>query len=219
MTVSEILNLAIGEFGTRYNLQVSDALRLLNQIQAMAFDADLQAFMVSDQFVTVSTGVKGPYNFPTTPPVRRFVGVTAYTQSQLMQTGKSFIDLDYGLIIGTSPVDSRNMFEDILIDIFGKAFTFNTTPSDTADTYRMVYYRRAPSIRSATDDANLLIPTEYHHSLCVQGIGALADYSIYGTKNGRLRIQEDMIKPFWDSLNTTTDGNRGQLISDGTVGL
>jgi hypothetical protein len=219
MTVSEILNLAIGEFGTRYNLQVSDALRLLNQIQAMAFDADLQAFLVSDQFVTVSTGVKGPYNFPTTPPVRRFVGVTQFTQSQLMGTGQRFIDLDFGLVLNAGPVDSRNMFEDIIIDTFGRAFTFNISPSDVTDAYRMVYYRRAPSIRSATDDTNLLIPVEYHHSLCVQGIGALADYSIYGTKNGRLRIQEDMIKPFWDSLNTTTDGNRGQLISDGTVGL
>lgn len=219
MLVSEIISLIIGEFGTRFQLQSSDALRLLNQIQAMAFDSDKKAFMVLDQFVTVSTGVKGPYNFPTTPPVRRFVGVTTASVAQVMGTAKLKVDTDYGLILGNQPVDPRTMYEDIYIDTFGRTFTFTDEPNDAADTYRMVYYRRAPTIRSTADDTNLLIPVEFHHTLCVQGVGALANYSLYGEKNGNERIKQEFIKPFWDSLDRVTDGNQNEMISEGTIGL
>jgi len=219
MLVSEIISLIIGEFGTRFQLQSSDALRLLNQVQAMAFDADKKAFMVLDQFVSVSTGVKGPYNFPTSPLVRRFVGVTTASVAQVMGTARRQLTSDYGLILGVSPADSRTLYEDIFIDYFGRTFTFSDTPTDAVDTYRMVYYRRAPVIRSTQDDGNLLIPVEYQHSLCVQGVGALANYSLYGEKNGNERIKQEYIKPFWDALDYATDGNVSDLISEGTVGL
>ena len=219
MTVSEIVNLAQGELGTRNSLTSTEILRLLNQIQSMAFDSDKPAFMVSDQFVTVTTGSKGPYSFPLTPPCRRFVGVSGYSQAIIMGVAPAVQYIDYGLEVSSLPIDGRSMYEPTIIDIFGKTFTFVNTPTDVANTYRMVYYRRAPTIRSLTDDANLLIPSEYHHTLCVQGIALLADFSIYGTKAGREMMQQTVLQPFWDSLDGATNSNHLDLLSDGAIGL
>jgi len=219
MTVSEIISAVQGEFGTRNQLQVSDVLRLLNQIQLMAFDSDKPAFMVTDQFVTVSAGVKGPYNFPTNPPVRKFVGVTQYTVPQILGTGPAEAVIDYGLVLQSPIACDRVLYEDIIVDVFGKTFTFINDPSTEADTYRMVYYRRPKTITGALDDANLLIPAEYHHTLCVQGCVALADFSLYGKKSGRAMLQAEFFEPFWESMNGNVDPNKQNYCSEGSIGL
>lgn len=218
MTVSEILNLVVGAFGTRYQITQSQALLLLNQVQATAFDKDLDAFKVSDSFQTVTTGSKGPYAFPTNPPVRKFLGVTVHSQGVLNGTAMPSYESDYGFTNPPTQVDSRNMFVPININMFSKTYTFQDVPTDVADHYRIVYYRRAPTILSATDDKNLLIPAEYHHSLCVQATIALANFSIYGKPVPKEALDPYM-EPFWESLFGATDSNGSGSISEGLVGL
>lgn len=215
MTVSEILSLVIGEFGTRYQLTQPQALQLLNQVQEIAFDKDLDAFKVSDSFQTIITGSKGPYSFPTNPPVRKFLGVTLYGQDVIDRTAQPSQEIDYGLVISQTPVDSRAVFVTTHINIFSKNYTFAAVPSDVANTYRLVYYRKAPTIRGITDDANLLIPSQYHHTLCVQGTIALANFSLYGKPINRDEMEQYMA-PFWDSLQGATDGNDCGYISQGS---
>lgn len=204
MTVAEILTLITGDMGSRRQLTQANALRLLNQIQAIAFDKDIDAFIVSNSFVTITSGVKGPYSFPTSPRVRKFIGVSTQSQEVILKGKASSLSVDYGMVIeGNVP---GNIYTPIIIDKFSKKFTFVGEPVETANTYRHVYYRGAPTILGATDDTKLLIPEEYHHTLCVQGTLALFDFSSLGVKTPRDALLP-YLEPFWRSLMNSQEGD------------
>jgi hypothetical protein len=122
------------------------------------------------------------------------------------------IDSDYGLVSRISP---RKIYEPLVIDIFAKTFTFTATPSEVADTYRMVYYIGAPNISTTTDDANLLVQPEYHYTVIVAAMLKLAYNDVYGDKAND-EILRPIVEPYWDFLSNTMDsGNRSDYDNEG----
>lgn len=221
MTVAEIINWAIDEYGERGLTTPEQGLLYLNQVQQMAFDKDLDAFIDYSSYLTVNPlSPKGPYPLPTSPRPRKLIGVTAYSLEQLVQVrqGGSITVRDYGLPIST--VDERNVYEPIDIKLFPPPATFTfvaaaSTISQEAETYRIVYYVRPPVIRTITDDSNLWIPEEFHYNLGVEGIKMLADASNLGDKAPK-EIMEPFLQPFWDTMTQSTDlGNKDNLFSAG----
>jgi len=215
MTVSEIINQITAEYGSRHQITEAQALLLLNQIQLMAFDEDLEAFLSYTQYLTVDSG-EGPYDFPTTPPCRKFLGVTTLTIPQLLGYTRFGLPAssDYGMQVG-SMLNPRRKYLPISLNVIDRNFTFLEEPTTTSDTYRMVYYRNPETIRSTTDDARLLIPSQYHYSMCVQGSIALADYTLYNDKVSRPELRT-YLQPYWDFLDDQNDPDRRDCISEGS---
>lgn len=221
MTVAEIVQWASDEFGERNLTTPQQALTYLNQVQQMAFDRDLDAFINMDNFVTVNPiSPQGPYPMPTAPGVRKLIGITTYTLEQLsvIRQGGQLTVTDYGL--PTSTVDERTVYTQINIQAFPPPVTFTFIQDPTgiitdANTYRFVYYVRPALIRALTDDENLWIPEEFHANLCVEGIKILADSSTLGTHTPKERM-EPYLEPFWSSMTQSQDlGNRDNLFGQG----
>ena len=215
MTVAEILNAVMGEYGARNQISQTQALSLLNAVQNIAFSEDIPAFMVVDNLLTISgTTPQGPYPFPITPPCRKFIGVTQCTPDQVLGIGGVPTVLSYyGPRWFPATPDNRGIYEKVLVKPLDRTFTFVDVPS-TSSTFYQVYYRSAPTIRSALDDTNLLIPPAFHHTLCVQGCTALSDFGLYGTKAPEA-FMEQFIRPFLDSMSGATDANGNNTISEG----
>jgi hypothetical protein len=289
MTLTEIVDLCEKEYGNRFQVKRSDVIKLLDQIQKIAFNRDMAAFLQWGVYLTVyrtidfiSTGYTsavsgdiglpvvgvtsgatgtlisydnterrwvvnvssgtfavneqvnitggtgegqlvaadaelgyiGPYAFPTTIPVRKLLGLTKVTDRQYfgdrMGTDEAY---DYGLLLNY--FDERKEFAAGRIDIFGRTFTFIEPPVTDAETYRWIYYRRAPTITGtdSANEANLLIPEEFHFTSLVQGVGALSDNLTYGDKTPE-EVLEPYLQPFWTTITELSTG-----IGENSLGL
>lgn len=220
MTIAEMIQEVIGEYDGRYQVTSAQALRYMNIVQEMCFAREKTALLEYSQFVSVVSDQLS-YSMPTNPPCRRFVGVTKNDPDAIlgingtsteMYEAETQIETDYNFV---SYPHGRNLYEKIYIKPFDKAFEFAETPSEVADTYRMVYYRGAPAIRNTLDDANMLIPSEMHHSVVVQAMIKLVDNTLFGEKSPD-EVIEPLLKP-WDRYldNLLNEGNRDDYISEG----
>lgn len=289
MTLTEIVDLCEKEYGNRFQVKRADVIKLLDQIQKIAFNRDLQAFLQWSVYLTVyrtiefissgytsavtadigrtcvgvtsgatgtiisydnttriwvvnvssgnfrvneqvnitagtgegqliaadaELGYIGPYAFPTSTPVRKLLGLTKVTDRQYFgdRVGNDSA-YDYGLLLNY--FDERREFTPGRIDIFARTFTFIETPETDDDTYRWIYYRRAPTITGtdSANEANLYIPEEFHFTSLVQGVGALCDNLTYGDKTPE-EVLEPYLSPFWTAVTELTTG-----MGEGSLGL
>lgn len=203
MLMSEVGDQAEREYGARFSVKRAQLVKFADYIQKLAFNRDLRAFLVWNAYVTGVTSSLGPYAWPTTIPVRKMVGVTKLTDEQLLGDAMRLQWSDYGFDL--NDFDERRMFEKGRHDIFGRTFTFLTTPETAASTYRWIYYRRAPTLTGfdTTNDANLILPEEFHQTTLVDGIGALADKATWGDKTPE-EVLLPFLQPFWDFIASTT---------------
>lgn len=203
MLMSEVGDQAEREYGARFSVKRAQLVKFADYIQKLAFNRDLRAFLVWNAYMTGVTTSLGPYAWPTTIPVRKMLGVTKLTDEQLLGDVVSLAPLsDYGF--EANDYDERKMFVKGRHDIFGRTFTFLTTPETAANTYRWIYYRRAPTLTAfdAANDANLILPEEFHQTLMVDGIGALADKATWGEKTPE-EVLLPFLQPFWESIAAT----------------
>lgn len=224
MTVSEIIEQIRGQYGQRHQLTETQALLILNDIQRRAMDKDLDAFLYYDNFLTVDSE-EGPYSFPADPPCRKFRGLTKLTKSQLLRYSNYSNNVDqlypsesdYG-IRESSLIDRRNTYLPVEINMMDREFTCLFEPDASEENlYRIVYWRKPKTIRSTQDDGRLLIPEEYHYSICVQASVRLADFFINGAEVPP-NYFDQYFKPWWGVLTGGTDPNDKGWISEGQVG-
>jgi hypothetical protein len=190
---------------------------------------------IASETITITTGTgagtlaatdflvthKGPYAYPTDTPVRKMVGVTTVSASRIFGVDATYISDrdDYGINLDT--YNTRRFFVPANQDRFTRTFTFVNPPTDTLDdetvTYRWWYYRRPPTIASSTDDANLIIPEEYHFHL-VQMMIRLAQIS---TEDGKVteNDKEELYREFWDGMwkNYTPQGENSSHFNEGNL--
>lgn len=173
---------------------------------------------------------KGPYSwaalnplagsltpFTATGGVRRMIGVTQLTEEQLFTSRGQLLIRDYGFTLVKG--DDRNTYETVRKNDVQKFITFIDTPIETANTYRWVYYIRPPTIASKTlDDANLLIPEEFHQTVIVEGVGKLCDRTTYGDQAPEQYLAP-VIQPYWDMLSQQYAGmgDNSGFTSEGTL--
>jgi hypothetical protein len=174
---------------------------------------------------------KGPYSWaglapsmgsltPFTQPagVRRMLGVTRVTDAELFGTQPPSGLTDYGF----SPprVGDRFLLENVRKYDMQRALTFIDTPDTTANAYRWVYYIRPPLInaKTAADDANLLIPPEFHETVVKEGVALLADRSVYGERTPE-QVLEQVLTPFWNAMQQpyTAMGENDNMRSEGSL--
>lgn len=199
MTITEIITLAEQAYGARYQINQTTLLQYLDTVQKLAFTKDLMAFQYWGAYMTINAGV-GPYSFPTAVPVRKMIGVTAVTDTEIFGEPARYLadNDDYGLDLQLS--NERRFYEPGRIDPFARTFTFINEPSTASNYYRWVYYRRPGNI-TALNSTTLIIPEEYHHTVCLQGVLALADNAVNGEKP---MTPEAILKPylegFWSDM-------------------
>lgn len=177
---------------------------------------------------------KGPYSWNGIVPllgsltpftsfagVRRMLGVTTATDSQLYGETNIALIQDYNFAFGE--FDKRAIFEIVRKYDIQKALFFIDTPISTTNTYRWVYYIRPPTINiaaynSETPEVNILIPEEFHQTVLVEGAQALADRSTYGDKTPE-QVLAQIIQPFWDMMAQayTPDGANNNMTSEGQL--
>jgi hypothetical protein len=172
---------------------------------------------------------KGPYSWAGLTPtfgslspytanagVRRMLGVTIATDEELYgQTNLALLN-DYNFILNT--YDKRAIFQIVTKYDLQKCLFFVETPVETVNAYRWAYYIRPPTIGLVTDDANVLMPEEFHQTVMVEGAQALADRSTYGEKTPE-QLLAQIIQPFWD-MNAqlyTPDGANNNMTSEGQL--
>ena len=171
----------------------------------------------------------GPYSWASLAPlmgsltpftasagVRRMLGITTATDVEIYGQNPTVLTRDYGFMY---PVfDERAIYSVVRKYDITKALYFIDTPSTTENTYRWVYYIRPPTIGLTTDDANVLIPAEYHQTVMVEGAQALADRAVYGDKTPEQALSQ-ILTPFWDMMAQayTPDGTNNNFTSDGQL--
>lgn len=140
---------------------------------------------------------KGPYSYPSSPLVRKMLGITKATDAQLFAVETTLTGDDYGFVTQTN---LEKIWERGRHAVRGpsRTFTFIEAPSMT-DVYRWVYYMRPPVIASATDDANFWIQAEHHWSTFYQSVIALADNATYGDKQPDELLLPYM-QPWWEFM-------------------
>jgi hypothetical protein len=151
----------------------------------------------------------GPYDFPET--ARKVLGVTPYTDADLFRDPQwsqgsrldSANDPDY--FEGPSVADGRRLHLAARQNKLNRTLTLIYEP-DRSGSYRWRYYRSAPDILTEDDSDNLLIPEEYHHSLIVQGVQALAHNALYGELAPE-KVLEPFLKPYWQAMEDAYDPN------------
>jgi hypothetical protein len=172
---------------------------------------------------------KGPYSWANLTPgfgsltpytenagVRRMLGVTTATDSELYGQNNLALLNDYSFVLGT--FDKRSIFEIVTKYDLQKLLFFVDTPQTDENYYRWVYYIRPPTLGLVTDDANVLIPSEFHQTVMVEGAQALADRSTYGDRTPE-QVLAQIIQPFWD-MNAqayTPDGANNNFTSEGQL--
>lgn len=192
--------------------------------------------------LTITTGVgagtlsaqvvsKGPYSwaslapnlgsltpFTTSAGVRRMMGVTRITDPQFFGNPVTSVIYDYGFSVNS--VDRRSIYENVRKNDMFKTISFIDEPATEAETYRWVYYMRPPTISAKTtaDDANLLIPEEFHQTLVVEGVQRLADRTTYGDMAPEV-VLEPIMQPFWDMMaqKYTPMGDNSNQTSEGQL--
>jgi hypothetical protein len=171
------------------------------------------------------TTALGLYPYPNDPLCRKLKGITQATDPQLFTFGyglgagdpfgygstsfytNNYDNLDYGLAINGS-ANPRTMWEAIRDDVVRRGFHFVNTPIEGNNSlYRVVYWRRPPTISGidAPQDANLIIPEEFHWSLAYQGTIALCDNATYGDKIPD-EVLRPYMEPFWDAMEQLYSG-------------
>lgn len=172
-----------------------------------------------DGTVDTVLGYKGPYSYPTSPPVRKMKGVTLVSDAYIFGTASVYISDqdDYGMPIGD--YDARKFYRPGRLDRIAKTFTFSTAPSLTStDPYRWVYYRKPETISSSTgQDDHILIPEEYHMNF-IQACIKAADV----TTRGGIMTRDDVMMHFfdwWKTLrsNYTPNGKASNQVNEGCI--
>lgn len=148
--------------------------------------------------------------------VRRMLGITIATDVEIYGQNPTVLTRDYGFMY---PVfDERAALVVVKKYDIQRALFFINTPSTVANTYRWVYYIRPPTIGLTTDDPNVLIPSEFHQTVMVEGAQALADRAVYGDKTPEQALSA-ILTPFWDMMAQayTPDGVNNNMTSEGQL--
>lgn len=167
------------------------------------FDASEQVTAPTGLDVTLTAteheeGYKGPYAWPTTPPVRKMIGLTTMTEAQMQGEEYTYTDErnDYGIYWNS--INDRHIYKKDIPKIFDRTTTFVSAPNRT-DAYRWVYFFKPYTITSlANHDSYLLIPEEHHDDL-VQACIEHADITTEDGKTTKDNI-EAHFAGFWDDL-------------------
>jgi hypothetical protein len=221
---------ATGGTGT---LRSYDAARLTAQVEtsdtlsgALAVSGGTGAAAIASQAVS-----KGPYSWagvqpsfgsltPFTNPAgfRRVLGVTRRTDAEIFGTVVPRELTDYGF----SPLKDadRYLLENVRKYDVQRVLSFIEEPDTAANTYRWVGYIRPPLINNdaAADDANLLIPSEFHETVVKEGVGLLADRTTYGDRVPE-QVLADILGPYWEAMQQpyTAMGKNADMTSEGTL--
>lgn len=166
-------------------------------------------------------GYKGPYDYPTTVPVRKMWGITTLTDAKIFGVDATYLsDLDdYGSPLPDAQTwyNDRRFFVKARTDRLADTITLIQSPN-TTDTYRWVYFRYPETITDLdADDAKLLIPDRYHMQfvqLCIRAANV-------PTEDGKLTRADvtELLYDFWDYLkeNYTPMGRYSTEINQGNV--
>lgn len=148
--------------------------------------------------------------------VRRMLGITRATESELYTPNSFALTLDYNFT--AVAFDERSILVNVHKYDMQRVIFFIDTPDTTPGAYRWVYYIRPPTIGLETDDVNVLIPPEYHQTVLVEGAGLLADRSTYGDKTPEQVIAQ-VLEAFWGgTLQTyTPNGANNNFTSEGQL--
>jgi hypothetical protein len=162
---------------------------------------------------TTSTSINLVYEAPSN--CRLVQGVTSLTDQQMLYPKSQWpgyvsslpgqgVD-DYGFFGNyvTSFDNDRYTWITGRINNLTNTFTFLSDPSETANTYRLVYYKNAPEITDEDDDTNYIIPDINRQSLVMNGIGVLAENALYG--GDPIQAMQPLLNMFWASIR----GNNG----------
>lgn len=219
LTVQDIIILCEQAYGARYLIDETTIIKYINVIQKAAFDKDLDYFVNWSYYIDTQADTL-TYTMPDgsdedIPMGRKIIGVTTLTDRQLLgyniPIGSSLPGLgidDYGFYTNYTTSFDPDRFKWLpgRINNLDGTFTFLEQPTIDDATYRMVYYREAPVIADSSDDANLLIPDRFRHSLLVQGVGVLANNALYGDAPA---TPEQLLKPYLDSFWNSIIKNNG----------
>ena len=83
--------------------------------------------------------------------------------------------------------------------------------------WRVVYYMRPRDLRNVNDNARVLIPTEFHQTLMVQGAILLSDKEIWGSPAGR-EVINAVLMPFWEAMTGSAESGNGEdYVSQGQM--
>lgn len=173
---------------------------------------------------------KGPYSWAALAPamgsltayttsagVRRMIGVTRLTDTELFGTSLPRALTDYGF---TPSLNDKYFLENVRKYDVQQALKFIDAPSAVASTYRWLYFMRPPTISGqlAADNANLLIPAEYHETVIKAGVGVLADRTTYGGQAAEDAL-EAILTPFWNAMQQPFQamGDNANMTSEGTL--
>lgn len=140
---------------------------------------------------------RGPYSVPTTPPVRKYLGLTKLTDRQILGIDPILPSTDYGYVRDTG--DPRGSFVAGKVDPIAMTFTFPADPDPTANTYRHVYFREGPTLAGDTDDANFLIPARYHMTSVVPGLVKIANHPTFEEALA-FSLIEPYLKDYWEDM-------------------
>lgn len=219
MKVQEIIDLAYSQYGSKYQVSPEQILNFINIVQELAFNRDLNQFLVWDiPFLIVdgqlSYDFPAPSDLDTFPDVRKILGVTAKTEKQILNDLYNYkaqaSSGDYGFI----PMDegsTTGIFVAGRIDNIRRRFTFANTPSlNLTNPYRWIYYIKPKPIRNSTDDERLILPSTWHYQVIYNGVVALMDSATYGGKTYE-QLLRPILEPFWNDLTTGEIGLNGVL--------
>lgn len=216
MTVQEIIDLAYGEYGNKYQVSPEQILSFLNLIQEMAFNKDINQFLVWDIPIIIIDGQLS-YNYPepsdldNIPAVRKLLGVTDVPEKAILNDIYGYSNLRSGSDYGFEGLENgrRNgIYVSGRIDNIRRIFTFANTPSTKLGQYRWIYYLKPKKIRNATDDDRLIIPETWHYQVAYNGVVAMMDSATYGGKTYEERLRP-ILEPFWSELTSSETGLNG----------
>lgn len=174
---------------------------------------------------------KGPYSWASLVPsmgsltayttnggVRRMIGLTRLTDTELFGTALPRAQTDYGF--NPNSLNDKFFLENVRKYDVQQALKFIETPDATAETYRWLYFIRPPVISGllAADNANLLMPTEYHETVIKAGVGVLADRTTYGGQAPEDALAP-ILTPFWNAMQQPYQamGDNANMTSEGTL--
>ncbi len=174
----------------------SDILTCLNIAQKLAFKKDLENFKIYAYFNTTQGNLSYSYS-ALTIPCRKLYGVTNLTNEELLNINTNPLINDYGFD-NNNYLTNNAPFASGTYDFFSKSFTFFNDPLTTSNKWRWVYYRQPKDLLNDTDNANLIIPEEYHLSL-VNATCRILDYQTHQEPYTFNDI-ESYFYDFWNDL-------------------
>jgi len=165
-------------------------------------------------------GFKGPYDYPTSPPVRKMHGITTNTDARIYGTDIVYTDdqNDYGLYL--EDYNERKFYKAGRINEIDQEYTFTTSPNRT-DTFRWFYWFKPTTISDLTTgaagDGALAIPDTYHGNYAQACIGWLDAY--INKKPFTKDDVEHYMKDWWTELEEvyTPQGKKSNQTSRGSL--